>query len=125
MSRTLLVPLVLLLGVSTAPAAEDEDAKLTAYFRAFLDEEFRERPLEATNLGDHRFDDNLDDVPPKPRAGWTERYRRTLDDLPKKVERGKLSRSSQIDYDIFKHHLTRNIWLDENSKPFEDDPRTY
>jgi uncharacterized protein (DUF885 family) len=131
MSRTLLVLtpalFAILIPLSPAPAAApaDEDAKLTAYFRAFLDEDFRERPLEATTLGDHRFDDKLDDVSPKARAGWSARYRRTLDELPQKVDRAKLSRSGQIDYDIFRHHLTRLVWLDENTKPFEDDPRVY
>jgi uncharacterized protein (DUF885 family) len=114
-----------LLSPSAALAAPEEDAKLTAYFRSFLDEDFRECPLNATNLGDHRFDNQLDDISPKARAGWTARYRRTLDELPKKVDRNKLSRSAQIDYEIFRHHLTRQIWLDENTKPFEEDPRTY
>src|SRR2546423_340026 len=71
-------------------------------------------PVNATPRGAPRSDDTLDAVPPKARAGWTARYRRTLDELPKKVDRTKLSRSAQIDYDIFKHHLTRLIWLDEN-----------
>ena len=30
-----------------------------------------------------------------------------------------------IDFDIFRHHLVRSIWLAENFRPFEDDPRIY
>src|SRR5260370_41009334 len=76
---------------STVAAPEDEDARLTAYFRAFLDEDFRDCPLNATTLGDHRFDDKLDDVSPRSRAVWAVHYRETLKELPKKVDRAKLS----------------------------------
>jgi hypothetical protein len=48
-----------------------EDAKLTALFKQYLDDDFKQRPLEATRLGDHRFDHLLDDVSAKTRAGWT------------------------------------------------------
>src|SRR4030095_15575198 len=27
--------------------------------------------------------------------------------------------------EILKHALTRSLWLDENARPFEEDPRTY
>ena len=106
-------------------ADESEDAKLEARFKKYLDEEFRQRPLEATRLGDHRFDDRLDDVSPKARAAWAERYRSTLTDLEKVIDRKKLSRGGQIDLDIFRHHLTYALWLAENTRPFESDPRIY
>jgi uncharacterized protein (DUF885 family) len=121
----------LLLGViaamipCAATAADAEDARLTAFFKAYLDEEFRARPLEATRLGDHRFDHLLDDVSPDARAGWTARLRRTLADLPKQIDYDKLSRGGQIDFEILKHHLTRSLWLDENTRPFEEDARIY
>src|SRR5579884_3489442 len=92
-------------------AAESEDARLTAFFRAYLDEAFRLRPLEATRLGDHRFDHLLDDISAKARAGWAEHYRQTLTELPKKIDYAKLSRSAQIDFEIFKHSLTTSLWL--------------
>jgi uncharacterized protein (DUF885 family) len=117
-----------LLPLAAAPAAraaEGEGARLEAFFKAYLDEEFRQRPLSATRLGDHRFDDRLDDLSPKARASWTERYRATLAELPKKVDYKKLSRPAQIDYEIFRQDLTRSLWLAENTRPFEEDPRTY
>src|SRR4051794_6829323 len=80
-------------------AAEDEDAKLTAFFKAYLEDEIRQRPLEASRLGDHRFDHLLDDVSAKARAGWTERARKSLADLPNQVAYSKLSRSGQIDFE--------------------------
>ena len=76
-------------------------------------------------MGDHRFDRLLDDVTPRAREGWLAHARQTLQKLPKKVDYAKLSRDGQIDFDIFKQELTRTIWLAENTRPFEEDPRTY
>src|SRR5262249_9154122 len=116
----LLLPLTL--GVQ---AADTEDAKLNAFFKAYLDEEFRHKPLDATRLGDHRFDHLLDDLSPAARAANIERTRKALAELPKQVDYQKLSRSAQIDYEILKHSWTYSLWLAENTKPFEEDPRVY
>jgi uncharacterized protein (DUF885 family) len=125
MKPVLVCLLILVLSASTLRAAESEDARLTAFFKAYLEEAFRRRPVEATRLGDHRFDHQLDDISPAARAGWSEHYLRTLNDLAKKIDYKKLSRSAQIDWEIFKHHLTAALWLAENTHPFETDPRTY
>jgi uncharacterized protein (DUF885 family) len=117
--------LVLTLFSASVRSAETEDARLTEFFKSYLDEAFRRRPLEATRLGDHRFDHLLDDISALARAGWTEHYRQTLADLPKKIDFAKLSRSAQIDFEIFKHYLTSALWLAENTRPFETDPRIY
>lgn len=115
------------LGVAVAPTAADadEDAKLTATFKAYLEESFRQRPMEASGLGDRRFDGLLDDISPEARKGWQDFRRKTLKELPEKVNYAKLSRPAQIDLEIFKHNLTRDVWLADNSRAFEDDPRVY
>jgi uncharacterized protein (DUF885 family) len=123
--RAALLPLLGLLFAAPGRAADNEDHRLTAFFQKYLDEEFRQRPLEATRQGDHRFDHLLDDVSPEARKRWTRRYRQTLADLPHTINRGKLSRGGQIDFDIFAHHLTYLLWLAENTHPFEEDPRVY
>ena len=64
-----------------------EDARLVAFFQAYLDRSFRDEPLSATRLGDHRFDDRLDDLSAEARAGYLERDRRTLAELPMRVDR--------------------------------------
>lgn len=127
MKRTIAALLLALtLPLSSSLGADNaEDAKLTAFFKNYLDEEFRHRPLMATQYGDHRFDHLLDDLSAKARAAGVERTRKTLDELPKKIAYGRLSRSGQIDFEIFKHHLTRDLWLAENTKPYETDPRIY
>jgi uncharacterized protein (DUF885 family) len=125
MKRLLASWLVVLVLAALGHAEESEDARLTAFFKEYLEDLFRTRPLEATRLGEHRFDDRLDDLSPKAHAAWNERVKKWSDDLPKRVDYKKLSRSAQIDYEILKHHWTYSLWLAENSKPFEEDPRVY
>jgi uncharacterized protein (DUF885 family) len=110
---------------SFARSAGDEDAKLAAFFKAFLDEQFKHKPFDATRLGNHDYDDRLDDLSAEARAADRERTRAALAELPKKIDYKKLSRAGQIDYEILKHDLERSVWLAENFKPFENDPLVY
>lgn len=104
---------------------DTEDSKLEAYFRSYLDETFQAHPLMATRLGDHRYDDQLDDLSSEAREANLQRDRRFLKELPQKIDRDALSEDGRIDFDIFQHDLERSIWMDENFDPFEDDPRVY
>ena len=106
---------------SPAPAA---DAALAAEFQAYLDQEFARRPLEATRQGDHRFDNMLDDVSPAARKDWPRHAQAALDRLAR-IKPADLSRSGQIDLEIFQHYLRYQLWLLENTHPFEQDPRVY
>src|SRR6516164_6960949 len=115
-----------LLGiVMPAAAADSEDATLTSYFHDYLDRYFRLRPYMATRLGDHRFDDQLDDLSAAARQRWVDLAQQTLTDLPHRVGYAQLSRNGQIDYEIFEHDLKRTIWMAANVHPYEDDPRAY
>lgn len=107
------------------PTSSGEDGKLAAFFKTYLDQAFQDEPLMATRQGDHRFDDALDDLSPEARAAHVERDRKALAELPRQVTFAKLSRNAQIDFEILQHHLNREIWLAENFRPFEDDPRVY
>jgi uncharacterized protein (DUF885 family) len=110
---------------SLARAAEAEEGRLHAFFQKYLDDLFRLRPMEATRLGDHGFDHLLEDVSTKARTAWVELTRKTLHDLPRQVDFAKLPRDAQIDFEIFQHSLKRDLWLAENTRPFEHDPRVY
>src|SRR3954449_13068655 len=102
-----------------------EDARLTTFFKKYLDEEFRHRPMEATRLGDHRFDHLLDDLSPKARAATTARTRTALADLPRQIDVKKLSPSARVDYQILEHHLKRSLWLDEHTNAYATEPTLY
>jgi uncharacterized protein (DUF885 family) len=117
--------LCLLLASAAGVTAQEGDAKLNVFFKSYLDDHFRLRRLEATRLGDHRFDSRLEELSPQARAAWLEQTRKTLADLPKEVDYQKLSRGAQIDFEIFQHDLQRDLWLAENTHPYEEDPRVY
>jgi uncharacterized protein (DUF885 family) len=118
---------LIFLTVAPAPASAQttEEAKLNAFFKNYLEEHFRQQPLDATQLGDHRFDSALDDISPPARDSWLALARRTLKELPGQADYKRLTRDGQIDFEIFQHELRTQIWLAENTHPFEEDPRIY
>jgi uncharacterized protein (DUF885 family) len=121
----LMLPLSLVSPGITSTCAADADAALAQYFQQYLDESFQLRPLDATQLGDHRFDDQLDDLSAPARARWTAHTRQTLQALPQRVSRDQLSDAGKIDYEVFQHELEKSLWSTENQHPFEEDPRVY
>jgi uncharacterized protein (DUF885 family) len=125
MHRAVTLLLAMTLLPATTRAADTEDARLAAFFRSYLDKKFAAHPLDATRAGDHRFDHLLDDLSPKARAADRERTKDTLAELPKRIDKAKLSRSGQIDYEILEHSLQYDLWQADNTRPFEQDPRTY
>src|SRR5690242_5083585 len=123
--QTLVFALFTLLANIIVATALQADAGLEAFFKSYLDESFRLRPLEATRLGDHRFDSQLEELTPEARTKWLELTRKTLAELPQKVDYSKLSRASQIDFEMFQHDLKFSEWLTQNTHPYEEDPRIY
>jgi uncharacterized protein (DUF885 family) len=111
-------------SVLIAPAQE-ADQKLNTFFKEYLDRSFSQRPFDATRLGDHRYDHLLDDLTRPAREAWVTLARKTLAELPHRVDYAKLSRAGQIDYEILEHELVKSLWLAENTRPFEQDPRLY
>jgi uncharacterized protein (DUF885 family) len=117
--------LALLPASATCVLGQSADQKLDAFFRQYLEDYFRLRPLEATRLGDHRFDSLIENLTPESRAAWLDQIRKAAADLPRQVEYARLSRPAQIDFEILEHDLNYQLWLGENTHPYEEDPRIY
>src|SRR5258708_29323157 len=105
--------------------ANNGNAVLESFFRDYLEAAFRLEPMMATRLGEHRFDDQLDDLSQPARNAILNHDRAALAELGQKVNFANLSRDGQIDYGIFRQYLERNIWLSETFHPFKEDPRVY
>ena len=105
---------VALCGALTAHAAA-VDSKLEAFFRRYLDERFALHPMEATQLGDHRADDKLDDLSPAALEKSLAHLKQSRARLHKEIDRAKVTAAERIDYDIFDHELEASIWLRENT----------
>jgi uncharacterized protein (DUF885 family) len=127
MKSILITAMVLTLSLAGAvdTQAQTPDEKLDIFFRKYLEEYFRLRPLEATRLGDHRYDSLIENLTPQSRAVWQEQTRKAATDLPRMVPYAQLSRPAQIDYEILEHHLNCALWLADNTHPYEEDPRIY
>jgi len=124
--RSLAMAALCFQSVITAPAQTlSEDEKLQAFFKSYLEQHFQQQPMEATALGDHRFDERLDDISPAARDRWQALVQQTAGALPTAVDYQKLSRDGQIDFEIFQHDLEAQLWETANLHPFEEDPRTY
>lgn len=76
---------------------------------SYLDEMPSLSPSGATTLGDHRFDQQLDQVSPQSRQTQRDFCQRYLKEM-QRIERGQLSRDNQVDYQLLEHSLKGDLW---------------
>ncbi len=81
-------------------------------------------PVSATQLGDHRFDGELDDVSSTGRARQLAFCKKFLEEL-QRLDRGKLSRANQVDYALLNHRLRKQIWEEETLQEWAWNPLVY
>lgn len=98
-------------GLGAACPARAADDALAA-FRQLLDDawefELAEDPLQATAVGDHRFDDRLPAVAPADHGRRATRQREFLDRL-QALDRNRLSAGDRTNYDMFRRSLTDGL----------------
>ena len=82
------------------------------------------RPEQATHLGDHRFDDHLDDYSPAAPQKQRELSARYLTALAQ-INLADLSSVNQVDYRIFKDRLSYDIFRIDVLREFEWNPLHY
>jgi uncharacterized protein (DUF885 family) len=111
--------------VTPASAATGQaDARFDALSKRYVEEFGRYAPVSATQLGDHRFDKELDDLSAAGRArtlAWT---RGVLAEL-QAIDRAQLSRSSQVDAAMLDNQLRYSIWAEEKFRDWSWDPLLY
>ncbi len=125
--RKTLTQCSLAVALCCAPAspALAADSPLETFFRRYLDERFALHPFEATQLGDHRFDDRLDDLSPAALTKSLAHLKQSRAKLHREIDRAKLPPDERINFDILDHDLAASIWLRENTNPFATNPRAY
>jgi uncharacterized protein (DUF885 family) len=90
----------------------------------WLEGMLRLSPVSATQIGDHRYDHEIDDVSPAGRKAQTDFYRGILVALDA-IDRTKLSRANQVDAAILGNRLKSEIWHDEVFQDWAWDPNLY
>ncbi len=100
------------------------DAAFADVARRWLDAVNRLSPVGATQIGDHRFDGELDDMSAPARGAGVAQLKALLaeiDALPK----AQLTRPSQIDAAILSNQIRYDIWTDETLQSWAWDPLIY
>ena len=105
----LFVSLLLVVGVTIgADAPNPEEEKLNAFFQEEWDWDMKESPVTATLNGDYRFNDQLDDYSLAAVKLEQQHNQESLKKL-ESFNRSSLSPSGQLNYDLYKNILTRDI----------------
>lgn len=109
---------------ATAPAPAAADARFAELSRRWLDESMRYSPVSATQIGDHRFDAELDDLSPAGRAASLDFSRRMLAQL-EAIDIAGLSRENQVDALVLGNQLRGEIWTLDTLQSWAWDPQVY
>jgi uncharacterized protein (DUF885 family) len=100
------------------------DQQFESLGKQYLRESPELSPIDATALGDHRFDDRLDDVSA---AGWQAKLaldERLLAAL-ESIDRSQLSRPNQVDALLLRHELEYDRWKIQTLEDWRRNPLIY
>lgn len=119
------------MGAPDAPARapaqvprDTADARFADVSRRWLDGWMRLNPVAATQLGDHRFDDRVDDLGPAGRRAQADFSRALLAELDA-IDASQLSRENQVDALILRNQLQSDLWSLDTFQGWARDPQVY
>ncbi|PZS71329.1 DUF885 domain-containing protein [Stenotrophomonas maltophilia] len=116
-------------NASTPTASQQAgDAAVDAAFadlsKRALDTWMQLSPVSATQIGDHRYDSELDDLSAAGQQKTVAAYKALLGELDK-IEVAKLGRENQVDAAILRNQLQSEIWNAEVLQSGKWDPQLY
>jgi len=91
---------------------------------SYIDEIPSLSPSSATSLGDHRFDDQLDQVSVAARQAQRDFCQRYLGEL-KRIDRAQLSRDNQVDFQLLENSLKGDLWSLDTLQEWAWNPINY
>ncbi|MEN5153234.1 DUF885 domain-containing protein [Stenotrophomonas muris] len=115
---------------ASTPATSQQagDAAVDAAFadlsKRALDTWMQRSPVSATQIGDHRYDGELDDLSAAGQQKTVAAYKALLGELDK-IEVAKLGRENQVDAAILRNQLQSEIWNAEVLQSGKWDPQLY
>ena len=122
LGSTMLMPLVA--GEVLGKAQSGADKAFAELARVWLDKSMRLSPVSATQVGDHRFDAELDDMSAAGRNAGLKFARDTLASLDG-IDKAKLSRANQVDAALLSNALRAQIWSTETLQDWAWNPLGY
>ena len=111
-------------GQAAAAAVSAADAAFTDLSARALEGWFQLSPVSATQIGDHRFDGELDDLSEAGRARGLEFSQNLLAEL-QALDVSALSRENQVDAAILRNQLQYDIWNAQTLQGWAWDPQLY
>lgn len=115
----------------TTPSAATEqagqgqaDAQFAELSKQALDTWMQLSPVSATQIGEHRYDSQLDDLSAAGQQKSLEASKALLAQLDK-IDVSKLGRENQVDAAILRNQLQSDIWNNETLQSWKWDPQTY
>ena len=122
-------------GSSTAAAADaaadsatipatSADARFADISRRWLDRWMQLNPVAATQLGEHRFDDQVDDLSAEGRQRLVDFSQAMLGEL-EAIDLRSLSRENQVDALILRNQLRADVWNMQTFQSWARDPQIY
>lgn len=81
-------------------------------------------PINATQIGEHKYDSEIDDLSPAGRQKGLDFSKKILVELDV-LDSGKLSRENQVDAAILRNQLQYDIWNNETLQSWARDPLIY
>ncbi|MDB5709637.1 MAG: hypothetical protein JWL96_1707 [Sphingomonas bacterium] len=109
---------------TVAARAASAEAAFTALSQRYVRDIARFTPTGGTTLGDHRFDDRLEDVSAVGRARVLAHDKALLAALAR-IDRSALARESQVDAALLDNALRYEIWQIETLRDWSWDPQIY
>ncbi|WP_313399719.1 DUF885 domain-containing protein [Stenotrophomonas sp.] len=112
-------------STSTEQAGQSQaDAQFAELSKKALDTWMQLSPVSATQIGDHRYDSQLDDVSAAGQQKSLEASKALLAELDT-LDVSKLGRENQVDAAILRNQLQSDIWSNENLQSWKWDPQVY
>ncbi|MBA2237903.1 MAG: DUF885 domain-containing protein [Lysobacter sp.] len=102
----------------------EADARFATLGKRWLDGWLQLQPVTATQTGDHRFDDRVDDLSAQSRQTALAFHRKMLAELDA-VDTAELSRANQVDAAMLRNQLRYDIWNIESLQAWAWDPQMY
>ena len=111
-------------ATGTPQALASADKRFADLAKRWLDGTLKRNPISATQIGDHRFDTEVDDLSAAGRRESLAFSQRMLDTL-NAIDTHKLSPANQVDVALLRNQLHLDIWNGQTYQPWAWDPQVY
>jgi uncharacterized protein (DUF885 family) len=111
-------------SAAPTPSVSAMDAAFSTFAARYVDEFTAYGPIDATTIGDHRYDDRIDDMSAAGRTRRLEFRKSKLAEL-EALDLTQLSKANRVDAEMLRNALRYGIWTEERFENWAWDPLIY